>query len=109
MSMNNQEVREAMQLQINAIKKFGMLIQLADERELNAIVDELTRLNSLPRTHYEKSKGKQQNERYKENMQNEEWRKKKNAYNTARSKAIKEGTWKPKTKSHYKKKWEESE
>ena len=41
MSMNNQEVREAMQLQINAIKKFGMLIQLPDERELNAIVEEL--------------------------------------------------------------------
>lgn len=67
--MNNEEVREAMQLQIDAIKE-------ADEQELNAIVEELTRLNALPRTYYEKSKGKQQNERYKKNMQNEEWRKK---------------------------------
>ena len=102
--MNNKEVREAMQLQIDAIKKVTIINY---EQELNAIVEELTRLNALPRTHYEKSKGKQQNERYKENMQNEEWRKKKNAYNTARAKAVREGTWKPKTKSHYKKKWEE--
>ncbi len=100
--MNNEEVREAMQLQIDAIKE-------ADEQELNAIVEELTRLNALPRTYYEKSKGKQQNERYKKNMQNEEWRKKKYAYNRARAKAIRESTWKPKTKSYYKKKWEESQ
>ena len=98
--MNNKEVREAIQLQIDAIKE-------ADKQELNAIVEELTRLNALPRTHYEKSKGKHVNEYYKRNMQNEEWRKKKNAYNTARAKAIREGTWKPKSKSHYKKKWEE--
>ena len=97
--MNNKEVREAMQLQIDAIKK-------ADEQELNAIVEELTRLNALPRNHYEKSKGKQQNERYKKNMQNKEWREKKYAYNRARDKAIREGSWKPKSKSHYKKKWE---
>jgi len=49
--MNNKEVREAMQLQIDAIKE-------ADEQELNAIVEELTKLNALPRTYYEKSKGK---------------------------------------------------
>ena len=103
--MNNKEVREAMQLQIDAIKKVTIINY---EQEMNAIVEELTRLNALPRTHYEKSKGKQQNERYKENMQNEEWRKKKNAYNRARAKAVREGTWEPKTKSHYEKKWEES-
>tara|TARA_R100001440_G_scaffold11542_1_gene20498 strand:- start:1 stop:303 length:303 start_codon:yes stop_codon:yes gene_type:complete len=100
MNMNNKEIREAIQLQIDAIKE-------ADEQELDAVVEELTRLNALPRTHYEKSKGKHVKERYKRNMQNEEWRKKKNAYNTARAKAISEGTWKPKSKSHYKKKWEE--
>ena len=96
--MNNKEVREAMQLQIDAIKE-------ADEQELNAIVEELTRLNALPRTHYEKSKGKQQNERYKENMQNEEWREKV-CLQSSKAKAIRKGTWKPKSESHYKKKWE---
>ena len=94
--MNNEEIRKAMQLQIDAIKK----VTIGNcEQEMNAIVEELTRLNALPRTYHEKSKGKE-NERYKKNMQNEEWRKKKNAYNRARAKAVREGTWKPKTKSH---------
>jgi len=103
--MNNKEVRKAIQLQIDAIKKVTIINY---EQEMNAIVEELTRLNALPRTSYEKSQGKEK-ERYRKNMQNEEWRKKKNAYNRARSKAITEGTWKPKSKSHYKKKWEESQ
>ena len=101
--MNNKEVRAAIQLQIDAIKKVTIINY---EQEMNAIVEELTRLNALPRTHYEKSKGKQQNERYKKNMQNEEWREKKYAYNRARAKAIRKGTWKPKSESHYKKKLE---
>tara|TARA_R100000654_G_scaffold71127_1_gene101808 strand:+ start:1833 stop:2153 length:321 start_codon:yes stop_codon:yes gene_type:complete len=106
MNMNSQEIRDAMQLQIDAIK-VAAITSGGFTRSFNVIVEELTRLNALPRTHHEKSKGKEQRERYKKNMQNEEWRKKKNAYNRAREKAIREGTWKPKTKSHYKKKWEE--